>query len=167
MNLSDAYLDHLVLYIKSGDEDKSTLRGFLDSWFAYNQGGPFLNRNGKPVWFNKPDPKKNRVRDALLSMHFISKNAMETIHGKRNDRLIKEHSIPIAEIFNILHSHTDHSRDQIRDSLEKFYRLGVLTKEEDLKLKKKKLNSKMPPDWTTKDGVFARYDAIGIKNFRI
>ena len=52
-------------------------------------------------------------------------------------------------------------------TLEKFYRLGVLTKKEDLKLKKKNLNSKMPPGWTTKDGVFARYDAIGIKNFRI
>ena len=67
---------------------------------------------------------------------------METIKGERDDRLIKEHSIPIAEIFNILHLQTDHSRDQIRVSLEKFYRLGVLTKEEDLKLKKKKLNSK-------------------------
>ena len=165
MNLSDAYLDHLVIYIKSGDEDKSKLRGFADSWFAYNQGGPFLNRNGKPVWFNRPDPKKNSVKAALLLMHFISKNAMETIQGKRNDRLIKEHSIPIAEIFNILHSHTDHSRDQIRDSLEKFYRLGVLTEEEDLRLNKI-FKSKMPPGWTTKDGVFARYDAMGIKDFR-
>lgn len=167
MNLSDAYLSHLILYIKSGDEDKHTLRLFLDYWFAYSQGGPFLNRNGKPRWFNNPDPKKNRVRDALLSMHFISKKAMETIKGERDDRLIKEHSIPIAEIFNILHLQTDHSRDQIRVSLEKFYRLGVLTKEEDLKLKKKKLNSKMPSGWTMENGVFARYDVIGIKNFKI
>jgi len=66
-----------------------------------------------------------------------------------------------------LHLQTDHSRDQIRVSLEKFYRLGVLTKEEDLKLKKKKLNSKMPSGWTMENGVFARYDVIGIKNFKI
>ena len=83
MNLSDAYLDHLVIYIKSGDEDKSKLRGFADSWFAYNQGGPFLNRNGKPVWFNRPDPKKNSVKAALLLMHFISKNAMENNSGEK------------------------------------------------------------------------------------
>ena len=32
---------------------------------------------------------------------------------------------------------------------------------------KKKLNSKMPSGWTMENGVFARYDVIGIKNFKI
>ena len=60
MNLSDAYLSHLVLYIKSVDEDKHTLHLFLDYWFAYNQGGTFLNINGNPRWFNNPDPQKKQ-----------------------------------------------------------------------------------------------------------
>ena len=33
-------------------------------------------------------PKKNSVKDGLLSMHFISKNAMKTTQGERDDRLI-------------------------------------------------------------------------------
>ena len=47
--------------------------------------------------------------------------------------------------------------------LNKYYKLGVLTKSEDDLLNNAKLRSKMPPLWDS-ENVFARYDAIGIKN---
>ena len=82
MNLSEAYLSHLVLYIKSGDEDKHTLRLFLDYWFAYSQGGPFLNRNGKPRWFNNPDPKKIGLGTLCFRCTLYQKKLWRQSRGK-------------------------------------------------------------------------------------
>ena len=53
--------------------------------------------------------------------------------------------------------------DDIENILLRFYRLGVLTKDEDDILRLKGLNSKMPTSWDFNDNVFSRYEVAGIK----
>ena len=48
------------------------------------------------------------------------------------------------------------SEENIEEFLNKYYRLGVLTKAEDIRLNDIKLKSDMPQDWDGND-VFARY----------
>ena len=45
-----------------------------------------------------------------------------------------------------------------------YYRLGVLTKDEDNILSSIGLKYKMPEDWNIKMNVFYRYEVAGIKN---
>ena len=56
-------------------------------------------KNKKPLWFNNPNHKS---KDALLSMHFISKNAFEAINKNMDVRLIKEHSLQVSVIYELL-----------------------------------------------------------------
>jgi hypothetical protein len=51
----------------------------------------------------------------------------------------------------------------IENILLRFYRLGVLTKDEDDILRLKGLSSKMPMYWDTTENVFSRYEVAGIK----
>ena len=149
------YLEHMKLYLESGSSNKHLLRCFLDDWFAYRNKGPLLNRNGNPRWFNNPCPTKNR--EALLSMHFISNSAMKTISGEENFRLVKDHSIPISGLYEILKSIENPNVKKIHETLIKYYRLGVLTIEEDNVLTHLGYRSKMPKNWTQGDDPFIRY----------
>ena len=158
--LENSYLEHISIFLKSGNENKHLLRTFIDDWFAYSTGGPFLNKNGKPKWFNKPDPIKDK--DALLQMHFISNQAKHVIKNKYDTRLIKEHSVPVAVIYDILRREANPSSKMVKNILLKYYRLGVLTKIEDEKLSRRGFKSSMPPNWSLDDDVFARYNEAGI-----
>lgn len=149
------YLKHIQIYLESGSSNKHLLRCFLDDWFAYKNKGPFINRNGNPRWFNNPCPNKNR--DALLSMHFISNSAIKTISGEENSRLVKEHSIPITVLYDILKSIDNPNVITIHETLNKFYRLGVLTKDEDSEITRLGYKSKMPKKWNKGDDPFIRY----------
>ncbi len=159
--MDQVYLLYLQLYLNSGDRDGPTFRGFVDNWFAYHFGGPFLNRNGRPKWFNNPDPVKQR--EALLNMHFISSEAKRTIDGKASDRLIKDHSIPIAVLRERLRTLNDHQPETIEAFLKSNYRLGVLTLAEDKRLTERGLKSSMPSDWNGID-TYARYHQVGISD---
>lgn len=171
--IKNSFLEHIVIYFKSGFAPKSLLRTFIDNWYAYEKASNgvtyFLNKNGNPIWFNKPDPKKHK--NALLEMDFISEGAKELILTQdktilvndKHQRLIKEHSIPVASLYEILRKEENLNVDQTELILQRYYKLGVLTKSEDDLLNSKKLRSKMPKKWD-QENVFARYDAIGIKN---
>ena len=108
-----SFLEHIVIYLKSGFCTQITvLRTFVDNWYAYEKASNgityFLNKNGNPIWFNKPDPIKHK--NALLEMDFISEGAKELILSEdktilvndKHHRLIKEHSIPVATLHEIL-----------------------------------------------------------------
>ena len=87
------------------------MRTFVDNWYAYEKASigtrGFLNKNGNPIWFNKLDPIKHK--NALLEMDFISEGAKELILSEdktilvndKHQRLIKEHSIPVATLHEI------------------------------------------------------------------
>lgn len=143
-------------------------RTFIDNWYGYYKGGDFVNRNGKPKWFNKPNPKKEK--SALLQMDFISKNAKKLIDGLDDSKgtLVKDHSIPV-KILRKLMINGDSGPIigicNIEDFLLNHYRLGVITKTEDALFRDKKLDKKliseMPKNWDGKEH-FARYHVVGI-----
>ena len=160
--LKNSFLDHICIYIKSGFKPKGLLRSFTDNWYAYekeaNNFNYFLNKNSNPIWFNNPNPKKHKL--ALLNMDFISENAMNVINGFSDKRLVKDHSVPINEIFDLF-DRTNINRKHVEHTLLEFYRLGVITKDENENLNNEGLRSKMPEKW---DSVFARYEKIGLIN---
>jgi hypothetical protein len=94
MRLEQAYLEHILLYLRSADPNGPMFRTLCDNWFAYHMGGPFLSRGQRPIWFNNPDPQKHQ--SALRKMHFISTAAEKVLDGKSAERLVKDHAIPIA-----------------------------------------------------------------------
>ena len=84
-----ACLRHLSTFVEFGEPDPHLFRTLVDNWYAYEIGGPLLNKNGRPKWFNNPDPVKERC--ALLAMHFVSKAARERIDAGESG-LVKDHS---------------------------------------------------------------------------
>jgi hypothetical protein len=159
--IKNSYLEHIKICIESGSWGAGLLRSFTDYWFAYHKQGPFLNSNNNPKWHNKPSSVKDK--DALLEMHFISDMAFDAIEKGSDVRLIKEHSIPLRVIRKILIQHEPKTTTDIENILLRFYRLGVLTKDEDDILRLKGLNSKMPASWGLTESVFSRYEVAGIK----
>ena len=158
--LKNSYLTHIKIFIDSQNNDKHLLRSFLDNWFAYFKKGPFLSKNNKPIWFNNPNPIKSK--DALLSMHFISQSALKVINNNLNVRLIKEHALPISVIYELLFEEKFKNEKNIEKFLINYYKLGVLTKDEDDLLSKEKLKYKMPEDWNKQMNVFYRYKVVNI-----
>lgn len=159
--IKNSYLEHIKICIESDAWGAGLLRSFADYWFAYHKQGPFLNSNNNPKWYNNPSSVKDK--DALLGMHFISDMAFDVIEQGSEVRLIKEHSIPVHVIQKILIQQNPKTIDDIENILLRFYRLGVLTKDEDDILCVKGLSSKMPRYWDTTENVFSRYEVAGIK----
>lgn len=93
--LAAAYLEHIVISIRVDDRTKGIFRSFLDPWYAYTFGGPFLG-TGIPIWPNKPCPVKDR--ELLLAADWISTAARSAIETKSVTRLMLDHSVPIARL---------------------------------------------------------------------
>jgi len=159
--IKNSYLEHIKICIESDAWGAGLLRSFADYWFAYHKQGPFLNSNNNPKWYNNPSSVKDK--DALLEMHFISDMAFDAIEQGSDVRLIKEHSVPVRVLRKILIQQEPKSTTDIENILLRFYRLGVLTKDEDDILCVKGLSSKMPMYWDTTENVFSRYEVAGIK----
>lgn len=95
-------------------------------------------------------------------MDFISTGARAVLDGASDDRLIKEHAVPVRKLRELLTNlGADASVNEIEETLIKYYKLGVLTKEEDDKINQASLNSRMPLDWDG-ENMFARYAAAKI-----
>lgn len=116
--------------------------------------------------FNRSDIHPNNLseatRDCLLNMHFISKDALNAINSRSDTQLIKDHAMPVKVISELLKQDDCPSEESVEKLLLNFYKLGVLTQEEDKVLNQLSLKSAMPNDW---DGinVFARYEEAGIQ----
>ena len=159
----EACLRHIQIFLEAKEyETGGPFRTFIDNWFQLKVGGVFLNRNGRPIWFNNPTKAKHF--DALLSMDFISENALKVLEGLSDERLVKDHSIPVAVIRDILIDQKDKSLLKIEETLLDNYRLGVITKTDDNELNKQGLRAKMPSNWHVGDNQFARYAKIGLQN---
>lgn len=176
--LANSYLDHVLLIIKYDDQG-ANLRHFLDPWWSFTQGGPFIHFNGKGryVQHTLDNPCPIAHHDRLLNLRWISVPAVGVLqrgirkkdrkHGDLENRLVVEHAVPFKVIASELFS-----RDKEWDapSLEKFllhhYQRALLTKEEDKLLNENRggisLRSEMPDDWKLWDDPFARYAARGI-----
>ena len=95
-------------------------------------------------------------------MHFISKNALNAINSKSDTQLVKDHAVPVKIISEMLKQIICPSEASIEKLLQDFYRLGVLTHEEDKTLNQLNLKSNMPNDWDG-ENVFARYEEANIQ----
>lgn len=157
--MEQVYFEYLKLFLIHNDQDGHLFRTFVDNWFAYSHGNHMLNSKGRPKWFNNPDPIKER--EALLSMHFVSADAKKVLNGELEDRLVKDHAIPIRVLRELIHEMPDQSISSIKTFLMENYRLGVVTKSEDKRLNKNGLRSVMPKDWD-KLNWKARYDTAEI-----
>ena len=159
-SLAESYLEHILLFISSNNPDNHLFRNFIDSWFAYHKKGPFLNSNQRPRWFNNPSPVKDRP--ALLNMHFVSAAAFQIIETKSDTRLIKEHSIPVSILLALLSAAKPRKLSDVENFLLRYYRLGVITKEEDNRISRLGYKSKMPTGWSKGCSVLERYEVAGI-----
>ena len=82
--------------------------------------------------------------------------------GQPLKECVVEHSVPLMEIVKWLMKLNPLTELRVTNLLKKFYRVRLVTLDENRKLNEGALRSKMPEDWDGKD-VFARYRAAVIK----
>lgn len=154
-----SYLQHIQIAANARDRS-APFRTFFDNWFAFKNGGAFLNSNSRPHWFNNPCP--NRHGEALSRAHFVSVEAARTLAGMERQRLVKDHAIPVSVLREMLIEQQPSSIDEVDRFMRRFYRFGIISQREDEQIRAKGLNSKMPGDWQADGDPFARYVAAGI-----
>ncbi|HEV1994608.1 MAG TPA: hypothetical protein VGR03_09775 [Candidatus Acidoferrum sp.] len=95
----------------------------------------------------------------LHCAEFRSKAAAGLRFGK--GRLVYDHAIPFNYLQNeLLHLPEGFPTDLLRDTLNKFCRVALITRQENDRLQAAAYQSKIPGDW---DGIdhLARYKAVG------
>ena len=157
--LEQSYLKYILGAVEVRDYS-APFRTFFDNWFAFKEGGSFLNANSRPHWFNNPKPGQHG--EALRSAPFVSVEASRTMAGLERQRLVKDHAIPVSVLRDVLFTKSPDSTECVRKILLQFYRFGIITETENRMLTAAGLRSRMPDGWTTVDSPFARYDAVSI-----
>jgi hypothetical protein len=157
--LEQSYLEHILIATKLRDHS-APFRTFFDNWFAFRQGGPFLNANSRPHWYNNPCPDKHGA--ALRRAHFVSQAAARTLGGVTRERLMKDHAIPVSILRDMLFQEHPRTVEDVRAFMLAHYRFGIITDAEDRRLNKAGLRSRMPNGWVNGESPFARYEAVGI-----
>jgi len=166
IRLELACLEHLIIYIDSGERSSSFFRTLIDNWNAYHRGGHFLNRNGGPHWFNRVTKKdRAKLAPALEQMDIVSPRAAAILDGRVEGVIVKDHAIPSAFIRDRMLAERPSTPDQIREFLLSWYRLGVITEDEHKLLDDRDCRHTMPPGWNGAPG-FARYVYAGIERSR-
>lgn len=82
--------------------------------------------------------------------------------GLTNKELIHEHIVPRKVMISALMNMENPTPDKIFNYLKKYCIGVVVTKEEDIRLNKAGLRSKMPNSWN-EDDPWERYNLVGIK----
>ncbi len=172
--IAESYCSHILIALEAGDHG-APFRDFLDNWYAHHVGEGHLTAAGRPIWFNNPCAAKHQ--SALSKMHFVSKNAAAILAQAKTSRLkfiglrsqkdqtvrlMVDHAVPISLMCQMMFKDAKiRSVGAIQTFLLHFYRLGVLTYEEDQRLNRLGLQRKMPDNWDKND-IFARYHAAAI-----
>jgi hypothetical protein len=154
------WLEVLFVYFHRELAHGHFFRTAVDNWSMYRRGNVFLSR-GKPRFFNKPKSDDRR----LPLMDFVSNGAKILMRSvaATTDQLIVDHAIPISQLHKIIRESKPRCVGDVEAILLRSYRLGVITYEEDRKLRDAGLQSKMPSDWSAETGSpYARYHAVGI-----
>ncbi|MDI1360799.1 hypothetical protein [Methylotenera sp.] len=82
---------------------------------------------------------------------------------KKKVKFIHEHVVPKKLIIERLMSHKNPSQESVKHILEDYFIAVVVTVDQDKKLNKLGLRSKMPEGCNISDNPWARYDEAGIK----
>lgn len=174
--IADSYLLHIALAVRVGDRGH-VFRNFLDNWAAFSKGGVHLGSGLRPRWLNNPRPWLKQFA-AVHELDFVSQEAarilargklndptLKTLHkaGDKSVRVVVDHCVPLAELCNCLHERQINTPAAVKTFLTAWFRRGVITFEEDQRLKKAGLNKRMPTlDWHL-GSPFARYEAAQIE----
>lgn len=105
---------------------------------------------------------KAQIGDKYRQGHFYSELAVNKLMSKERGGLIYEHMVPKEEYINsvCIKGLLEKKRitpDFIENLLEKYWKIAIITQDEDTKLPK----MKMPQNWDGVD-IFARYKEAGI-----
>lgn len=173
--LADSYLDHVLLILRVNDGG-ARLRDFLDPWWSFTRGAPFVTQrdNGHHAQhtLDNPCPRYHGIR--LSKLDWISQSAAEAL--KRNvakkgrdkadleNAFMVDHAVPLSLIRNHLFAHgREWSIETLREYLTHHYKRGLLTRAEDARLNAKigreTLKAAMPKGWKPWGDPFARYEA--------
>ena len=129
-------------------------RSLLDSWYAYWMGRPYVKSTGTVQWFNHRELALPRLRDAVKSMHYISKDAWDVLTERAPpQRLMKDHAVPVKVLRREIKTKRFATIGQLEQFLIDRYRVGVITKTEDVRLGKV-FKDEMPRDASSE---YARY----------
>lgn len=178
--LADSYLDHIRIAIEAGDRG-APFRDFVDNWNAFRSDHDHhRSRGDRPRWFNNPSAL-TRV-SMLDALDFRSSGAAAIIEEAARDpaayqrryqsrertvKLIVDHAVPIGVMVAALFAgDVELTRDGIRAHLVRWYRLGLLSHDEDARLNALGLRSTMPTGWDGTD-LFARYEAANIATAKV
>lgn len=172
--IADSYLQHILISVAAGDQ-AAPFRDFVDNWFAFERGPPFITRGRRPLWFINPCAWQKR--NLLQAMHFKSVRAKQILDSAEADtasylalrslgdasaRLMVDHSIPLRVLRQrVFLDPALHTLTALKQYLQEHYRLGVISYGEDQRLTQLQLRSAMPTNW---DGmnIWARYEAAGV-----
>lgn len=177
--LATSYLEHIRIALDAGDRG-APFRTFIDNWAAFSsETGHHISSGDQPKWFNNPCL---RTRQAMIyGLDFRSAATVPLLEYARTSpaeyktrrtakdptvRLIIDHVVPIDMIVRMMFDpepggEVERTAEGIRSHLTRWYRLGLLTPEEDARLNRAGYRSAMPKGWD-RENVFARYDAVGI-----
>lgn len=158
MTLEEAYLDHIMLHLRSNDQDCRPLRTYLDSWYAHSVGAEMMERRVfRPQWLNRGDLEK-RPEVAWLC-HAISTEAEERIRRGEVSDLAKDHSVPLNQLVSEVRLSQWVDRDHLRNFLRERYRVAVVTHDEHKTLGKGDSERRRSGRrFVAHDSVYARYD---------
>ncbi len=181
--LADSYLRHILIILEANDRGAS-LRDFLDPWWSFMRGDPFINgvEHYSQRTMNNPCPCCEH-RERLPRLDFVSAGAAAALERRvckyksrqggndtraAEDRLIVDHSVPLAQIcVALFDQRATWTLPSLQQFLQHHYKRGLLTRAEDNLLNERRegqsLSSKMPPGWSLGGDPFARYRARGIE----
>jgi hypothetical protein len=158
-DLRKTYLRYLLEYVRSGDPHSNVFRTFVDNWFAYYTGGSFLKTSLAAKWFNRADLKKKP--DAIAKFHLCSVRAKQVIDGIVEwEDLVKDHCIPLSILRKKLCKANPTTIEDVERILIQYYKIGLITQEENAKLNARRLRSEMPIGVETSPN--ARYESANI-----
>ncbi len=137
-------------------------RTLIDSWFAYHNHeiNGLLKSTFTVQWLNKGDLANKKLKTGLLSLHpthFISCDAWHVLEQETKEHLVKDHSIPVVVLETKLKQIAPRTIEEVETFLLTYYRLGIITKQEDNRTNLAKLRKNMPIEWNERN-PFARYE---------
>ncbi|MEG8038756.1 hypothetical protein QP166_05115 [Sphingomonas sp. LR60] len=187
--LATSYLDHVLLILRVNDRG-ANLRDFLDPWWSFNKGEPFIggrkNGNLSQRTLNNPcacgcGNIDKSLGNRLLYLDWISVGAQKALSRRvcknkieqrdPHDRLIVEHSVPFAYIVNTLFAARETwDRNSLHQFLIANFKRALITREEDALLdgyqNGRSLTANMPIGWNVGSDPYSRYQERGIIEHR-
>lgn len=156
---AESYVDHIILAVRCEDKSVGLWRNLLDNWNAYSKGPPFVASGGKgqPQWFNKANV--NKSQPILDAMHRRSRRADETIQRQLGEIVVVDHVVPVNVLRDMLIEQGAISdRSSVREFLEHYYRLCVITPDEHRILNAKESHTSRP----NPIDLWTRYKKAGV-----